>query len=185
MPLKYAFVLVTFISAIHHSVGRVYLDAGAPGPEPSGDTAWEVTYDRVLRLGHHFGYTTQWRMYTPVVREVSIAEASALTKEGRWIDVPIPNLSAEYRGGRPLWDALFFDFKAAITHYNYFIAAHEPRATRAYLRMLARRVRREQGFEPVQIKVEVRRAPIPSPADHGGFRPHEADFEATEVHTYP
>jgi hypothetical protein len=182
LALQYVFLLSTFVVILHFNVVRPYVlggvdvDAAAAGA-PAWLRAPAAVYDGVLGAGKHMGLSLIWRMYSPVPRHLRQTEWSALDASGRWVSVSAPGVSTARRRERSLADAMFWDFKRARINDNYFVRRYEERLPWVYVFASRAQLVRELGFVPQALRVAVRTAPIPPPADKGDWQPETAVFD--------
>lgn len=180
--LQCAFLLSTFVVIVHFNVVRPYLLGGADIKTATADApAWlrapVPVYDTVLEAGRRLGLSLTWRMYSPVPRDLRMTEWSAQDASGRWVPVSAPDLTLSYRRDRSLADALLWDFKRARIHDNYFVHGAGNELPWIYVRASRDQIVRELGFVPQALRVVVRTAPIPAPAEKGDWQPGSAVFE--------
>lgn len=182
LGLRYAFVLATVVVVMHFNVVRPYLLGGREMDVAAADApAWlrppAAAYHELVENGSRAGLALVWRMYSPVPQRVFHTELSAQDANGNWVPLSSPGLPREYREQRSLLSALFWDFKRARLHDNYFVYRYEQWLPLHYLVMSRARLVAELGWVPRAVRVRVLSGPIPRPADKGDWHPHRAELD--------
>jgi hypothetical protein len=183
--LIYAFVLWTFVSILQVNVVRPYVlhgkslaAAAAQAPAPVRGLA--DAYDTIVGGANRIGMASVWRMYSPVPRRIREVRFEALDAKGQWTAVSGPGATPAHRRERSLADALLWDFKRARINDNYFLTRYEEFLPWLYLGASRDRIARELGEPPQALRVRVRSAPIPAPADKGDWDPTRAVFDQVD-----
>jgi hypothetical protein len=176
-------VATTFVVILHFNVVHPYLLRGGDVVPLAGAPAWArapvAAYRVVLEGGKRIGLSLIWRMYSPVPRVLRQIEWQAQDARGQWVTVPGPGVSMARRRARTWADALLWDFKRARVSDNYFVHRYDETLPWFYVAASKNAIARALGSAPRALRVAVRTARIPAPADKGGWDPARAVFTTT------
>ncbi|WP_428263292.1 hypothetical protein [Haliangium sp.] len=179
--VRVGFLLLTFLGICHYNLVRPHLLHGQRNIDTAATPSWArgpaAAYNGLTELATKIGMSGTWRMYSPVPRSLRRTEWRALHPDGHWVPLSAPDLPPSYRRERPLAAALWWDFKRARVHDNYFLTRAEPWLPRLFILASRDAIVRELGWMPVAVEVQVRAAAIPAPADKGDWHPSTARFD--------
>lgn len=176
----YAIIALSLFSLAGHNILELHLPRGNSGVGNAEGSPIESLTDFGIGLGYQLGVAPLWLMYSPVPKNIYIVTLYVRAEGGEWVvaDVPEGNGSPDYRSRRSVASALLWDFKRARIYANYFVSHKDRRWVKRYVNFHRRRLEDRLDQGPLDVRVVVKVARIPTPSDKGDWTPHNAEFRA-------
>ncbi|MCP3977757.1 MAG: hypothetical protein GY716_00305 [bacterium] len=173
----YLLFALSFVGLFHANVVLQWMT-------PPARTVWTKPYYVVAEYGRRLGLAATWRMYSPTPRLLKVAEWYALSPEGEWVEVEMPNLGPRHRSRRNAPLSWLRDFKLARAHDEYLYDLGDAGKQRSYVAWHLPEIERRLGWRPLALRVELKQARIPGPRSKTDWTPYNAPlatFDTIEV----